>query len=115
MTAPRRIVLLAYPDCQALGLTGPMEVFAMARREDPCALLDRGGRSRRSAFATNSGLRLAPDRSPQQVGGPTEMLVVAGGSRVGSAVGDRGLVGWVAEASTRSRRLASVCTRVPCG
>ncbi|MGI8661505.1 MAG: hypothetical protein ACR2LH_10870 [Thermoleophilaceae bacterium] len=35
MTAPRRIVLLAYADCQALDLTGPMEVFAMARREDP--------------------------------------------------------------------------------
>jgi len=34
MTAPRRIVLLAYADCQALDLTGPMEVFAMARREE---------------------------------------------------------------------------------
>jgi len=106
----RRIVLLGFPDAQALDFTGPLEVFAIAERLSPgrysTELVAPGGRP----FAATSGLTVAPDRSTAACRGPIDTLVVAGGLGVRAAMRDESLVRWVARAAERSRRVASVCT-----
>jgi transcriptional regulator GlxA family with amidase domain len=110
----RRIVILVYDGIQSLDLTGPLEVFGTANRH-----LVRSGAAAayslevvapRGGIVTGmSGLRIAADRSCAELRGPIDTLVVAGGD-VRSVFGDRAVLRWLARASRRVRRLASVCT-----
>jgi transcriptional regulator GlxA family with amidase domain len=127
----RHVVVLLFDGVQSLDVTGPIEVFAAARR-----LLDGDHRESRggerpppgdvhspspayeihtlsadgASVRTPSGLTLVPDGSlldaPEQI----DTLVVPGGRGARAASADAGLVEWVAEVSARSRRTASVCT-----
>lgn len=106
----RRIVILGFEDAQSLDITGPLEVFATAERLSP-------GRYRHAVvspdgqpFATGSGLRIVADGTLDDVDGPIDTLVVAGGPGVGGARRDAALVATVAAASRRTRRVAAVCT-----
>jgi transcriptional regulator GlxA family with amidase domain len=112
----RLIAIVVYPGVQSLDVTGPLEVFAGAQqlldassggeRGYDVHVLSRDGEPLRSS----SGLGLIPhakipSRPPQ-----IDTLIVAGGSGHAQACGDRPLLDWIARASKRSRRTASVCT-----
>jgi transcriptional regulator GlxA family with amidase domain len=107
---PRRVVLLAFPDVQALDVIGPAEAFSVATRLGPgdyrIELVAAGGR----AVKTSSGFRLAADEAPETCRGPIDTLVVGGGLGVPAAARDADLVAWLRRAAGRSRRVASVCT-----
>jgi transcriptional regulator GlxA family with amidase domain len=109
VTTPRRTVLLAFPDVQALDLVGPAEVFTMAARIEAGAydveVVSAGG----AAFRASNGLRIVPDRATRACRGPIDTLVVAGGGGVAPALRDEALLRWLRAAAARSRRVASVC------
>jgi transcriptional regulator GlxA family with amidase domain len=113
----RRIAMLAFPGCQILDVTGPLEVFARAAR-----WLDEHGLSRTPAYvvellassegpvAASSGLRLVADRPVRAVRSGIDTLLVAGGVGTPSALRERNLLEWLRRMAPRVRRLGSVCT-----
>lgn len=111
LMAVRRVVVLAFAGAQAIDVVGPIEVFSAADR------LAGGDRytvelvsGRAEPIATSSGVRVLPDRAIAGVRGSIDTLIVAGGEGVRAALADPRLVGWVARAATRARRVCSVCT-----
>lgn len=109
----RRIVIVAFPEVQALDVTGPSEVFSLANRRRATGaaayeieLVAGDG----SLILTSSGLRLCPHRSLRATRGPIDTLVVAGGLGTRAAASDVELIEWIRAAAGRSRRVASVCT-----
>jgi transcriptional regulator GlxA family with amidase domain len=110
MAASRRIVLVGFEGVQSLDVTGPLEVFDLADRLSPgrygheLVTLDGG------PFATGSGLRIEPDGALERDRRRIDTLVVAGGAGVAAAERDPTLVGAIAQAAARSRRVASVCS-----
>jgi len=110
MPAPRRIVLVAFPDCQSLDFVGPLEVFGIAERLAPGRYATEVVAPTGRPFATNSGLKVSPDGSTRSCRGAIDTLVVAGGEGVRSAVRDPALVNWLRDAAGRARRVTSVCT-----
>jgi transcriptional regulator GlxA family with amidase domain len=113
---PREIVIVAFPDAQSLDITGPLEVFAGASRvlaerglEDPGYRVRVAARER-VQLRCASGLRLVPDVSLDEAGGPIDTLIVAGGSGSRAAVGDAELLAGIRALARDARRVASVCT-----
>lgn len=112
----RNVAIVVYPGFQSLDVTGPLEVFAGARqlieetgRSEPgyaVRILSSDGRELRSS----SGLRITPDGAVAQESGPLDTLIIAGGPGHARAQEDRELIEWIAAASSRARRTASVCT-----
>ena len=102
---PRTIVIVAFPDVQALDVAGPAEVFAQAGGYDVQVAAPV-----REPLATGSGYAIVPDLALADVRDPIDTLVVAGGEGTRAASADDLLVGWIADAAPRARRVASVCT-----
>jgi len=114
---PREIAILAYPGVQSLDVTGPLEVFAGARR-----LVEAGRPAGARGYcvrvlsadgapvATSSGLLITPHAAIDAVGGRLDTLIVAGGEGHVEAAADRALLDWIRGASQTARRTASVCT-----
>src|SRR4051794_1203292 len=107
----RRIVIVAVPPVQALDVTGPAEVLSVASQvhggAEPAyaiAVVGPGG----APIATGSGYALAPAGALEDVRGPLDTLVVAGGSGARHAPDE--VVARVAALADRARRVASVCT-----
>jgi len=112
----RLIAIVVYPGVQSLDVTGPLEVFAGAQH-----LIDASARSERGydvrvlsrdgqPLRTSSGLGLIPHAKLPTQPPPIDTLLVAGGAGHKEAAEDRALLDWIARASERSRRTASVCT-----
>ncbi|OLF16136.1 GlxA family transcriptional regulator [Actinophytocola xanthii] len=104
--APRPVVLVAYPGAQLLDIAGPLEVFRGAAQLIPGSYV--ADVVAREGVTTSSGLPLTPDGPLPD--GEIDTLVVVGGPGVELALADEELVGWLAGAARRSRRVASVCT-----
>jgi len=115
-TAPLRVGLFAYPDVQALDLSGPLEIFARATR-----LLRDEGRAHpgyslavvgtsAGPIAASSGFRFLPDTTFGSLRGRVDTLMVVGGRGVDALIGDRAVISWLRRMAGRVRRLASVCT-----
>lgn len=102
---PQRVVIVAFPDVQALDVAGPAEVFTQAGGYDVCVAAPV-----REPLATGSGYAILPDLVLADVRGPIDTLVVAGGEGTRAASADDLLVGWIADAATGARRITSVCT-----
>ena len=106
--APRRVVALAFDRVQALDLVGPLEVFTTATR-----IAQEGAYEIEvvspAPVRTTSGLEIA-SASLESAAGPIDTLIVAGGSGVSAASEFPGLLDWIRDAASRSRRVASVCT-----
>src|SRR3954449_1967500 len=102
----RRVVIVALEPVQALDVTGPAEVLAMAGRTGAYAVevVSPGG----AAVETGSGFALAPAGALEDVRGPLDTLLVAGGAGARHASED--VVARVGALAARSRRVASVCT-----
>jgi transcriptional regulator GlxA family with amidase domain len=96
--------------CQSLDVLGPVEVFDHAAREVPGAYrVEVVGPANGGTVTMSSGVRLGvaplPEPPPRH-----DTLVVAGGEGPRAAVEDLAIVDWVARASRRARRTASICT-----
>jgi transcriptional regulator GlxA family with amidase domain len=113
---PRIVAILAFPGVQSLDVTGPLEVFSAAR-----TLIDATGRADvgyevvviskdGKSLATSSGLRVAPHVSFADGPRRIDTLIVAGGAGSRAASADTVTLEWIAAASNRARRTASVCT-----
>src|SRR5215831_348522 len=113
---PLRVVLFAYPDLQALDLSGPFEMFARATR-----LLRDEGRAqpgysivvagtKKGPITASSGFRFLPDTTFRTLRGEVDTLIVIGGRGVDSVLGDRAALDWLRGMAGKVRRLASVCT-----
>lgn len=104
----RRVVLVAFPDVQALDVAGPAAVFADAGRYEVTVAAPG-----REPLATGAGYGIVPAVTLADVaadGAPVDTLVVAGGEGTRSALADDELVGRLRELAPRSRRVTSVCT-----
>jgi transcriptional regulator GlxA family with amidase domain len=116
LSAPRQIVILAYPGVQSLDITGPLEVFTGARQlieaDDRCErgyeirIFSRDG----APLRTSSGLTVTPHAGLRDAPAGIDTLIVPGGHGSREATADRALVAWIAEAASTARRTASVCT-----
>jgi transcriptional regulator GlxA family with amidase domain len=103
------VIVVAFPDVQALDVVGPLEVFAMANRfgADPAyatALVSASGQP----VTTSSGLSLGTERASRRES--IDTLVVAGGTGTAAAMADDHLVAWLSTAAARARRVTSVCS-----
>jgi transcriptional regulator GlxA family with amidase domain len=114
--SPRRplpVWIVMFPDVQALDVTGPLEVFALANRLSPgpapryelSVLAAEAG-----AVSTSSGLSLLAGRGIRQATGPVDTLLIAGGQGTRAAMRDAHLVSWIRRTAPRARRVASVCS-----
>jgi transcriptional regulator GlxA family with amidase domain len=112
----RRVVIVAFDECQSLDVVGPYEVFAGASE----ARAKRGGRGAGyevliaspggRPFRSESGVRMLPDLALEGVAGALDTLIVAGGRGARRAACDQALPRAIARAARRARRVASVCT-----
>jgi transcriptional regulator GlxA family with amidase domain len=104
--AVREVVIVAFPEVQALDVAGPAEVFAQAGGYGV-----RVAAPRVEPLATGSGYAIAPEVALANVDlDRVDTLVVAGGEGTRAAVADEVLVAWLAAAAPRVRRVAAVCT-----
>ncbi|MGO9454685.1 MAG: GlxA family transcriptional regulator [Candidatus Binataceae bacterium] len=115
--APRRVVMLAFPDAQILDITGPLEVFSRASRW----LIDEGlattpayeiclVAAERGPLAMSNGLKFVVEKSIGELRTPVDTLMVAGGLGIFAAMRDQKLIAWMRKMAPRVRRLCSVCT-----
>jgi transcriptional regulator GlxA family with amidase domain len=107
--APRRVVLVAFDDCQSLDLIGPNEVFSVASR------LVEGSYSVEivapaRSFSSWSGVRMEAHGTIAGCRGAIDTLMVVGGDGVSAAERDERLIAFLRRAAARSRRVTSVCT-----
>jgi len=113
---PLRIALFAYPDVQALDLSGPLEMFARATR-----LLRDEGRAhpgysltvvgtKAGPLVASSGFRFLPDVTFRALRGEVDTLLVVGGRGMDALLDDRAVLDWLRQMAGRVRRLGSVCT-----
>lgn len=106
----QRVVIVAFDSAQILDVTGPLEVFSTASRLVPAAQYDvelvsvSGG-----MISSTSGMEFGTSRL-DEVHGPVDTLLVTGGRDIDAACADDELVGHLRSLSTRSRRVASVCS-----
>ncbi|HVR61167.1 MAG TPA: GlxA family transcriptional regulator [Polyangia bacterium] len=113
---PLRVALVAYPQAQALDLSGPLEVFATATQAV------REGARRHAGYvvtvvgteagpmASSAGLRFLPDVTWRALRGPVDTLLVVGGAGARQTMNDEALLAWLRRMAPRVRRLGSVCT-----
>jgi transcriptional regulator GlxA family with amidase domain len=106
----QRVVIVAFDSAQILDVTGPLEVFSTATRLVLAAQYDvelvsvTGG-----LIWSTSGMEFSTSRL-DEVHGSVDTLLVAGGRDMDAACANLELVGQLRRLSTRSRRVASVCS-----
>ena len=76
----RRVVIVAFPDVQALDIAGPAEVFATAGGYEVQVAAPA-----REPLTTGSGYAIVPQLALEAVRGPIDTLLVAGGEEIGRA------------------------------
>ncbi len=109
MSRPR-VVIVTFAEAQILDVTGPLEVFASARRFLPSALY------RTDVVTTTGGPVLAScgleftSTSIADVDTPIDTLVVAGGAEMKAAAADQELLHHVRRLAGEARRVTSVCS-----
>jgi len=113
-TTTRTIVLLGFEGCAALDISGPHEVFALSSHLAPrdaappyrlMLLADRAG-----PFRAANNFGLIADSSWRHFRGTADTLIVAGGPDMTPVTGNRTLLDWLRQMSTRTRRIGSICT-----
>lgn len=117
MSRTHTVSMLAYPDCQILDVTGPLEVFARSSRwlsDHAHTRADVAYRveiiaDRPGAVRCSNGLELVAARSWRDVK-RTGTLLVAGGIGQDAPAADAGLLAWLRGMQGRCERLGSVCT-----
>jgi transcriptional regulator GlxA family with amidase domain len=109
MPSMRRVVIVAFPGVQTLDVVGPAEVLRAATLFHPPGYHVTIAAAEAEPIRTST-VAFVPDARLEEVTGQIDTLLVAGGTGTRRAEDDPRLVDWIAEAATRSRRVASVCT-----
>lgn len=113
--ALRTLCFAIYPGYQNLDVSGPYEVFVGANRylkssgKAPAYALMLASSNGRT-IATESGLRVQPDRKLSQVRGPLDTLIVPGGFSSEDAERDPTFLQQLRRLASKSQRVAGVCT-----
>ena len=102
--------MLAFDDCQALDLVGPVEVFSAANQLDKDSYSVQVASLGGAEITTSSGLRLASDLNLLSTRRHVDTLVVAGGAGTRRAASNPKVLRAVTRLATRARRVTSVCT-----
>ena len=116
MSIPRRIVMLAFPDCQILDAVGPMQIFAGVNDETGREAYDLClAAPARGVFRSASGMALVADRAFADLaheGFSANDTVVAAGGDAGVRVELRagGLTALIGTAARAGARIVSVCS-----
>ncbi len=117
MPLPRRVMMLAFAECQILDVAGPLEILASANEITPDApplyeielVAERAG-----PLTTTAGLSLMAHRGFADVSAGdlagVHTFMVAGGDGTLQALRNRDLVAFVRAAGTQAQRIASVCS-----
>lgn len=116
-TTGRLVVIVLFDGVDLLDVTGPPEVFSLARREtDDAAGYDVVlAAESMEPVTTGAGVRILPDLTFREAAGRSiDTLIVPGAVEVDSerrvrALVDPGLVAWVKVLAGRTRRVTSVC------
>ncbi|MFJ4845523.1 MULTISPECIES: GlxA family transcriptional regulator [unclassified Streptomyces] len=106
---PLTVTVFVFPGVRLLDVTGPVEVFTTAN--------DFGGRYKvrivsedGADVVTASGTRVGADLSVDDLGEPSDVLVIPGGPEWEKLVKDDGFLDVVRRLNENSRCTASVCT-----
>jgi transcriptional regulator GlxA family with amidase domain len=105
MEPVRRVVIAAFPDCMSLDVVGPAEVFSTARMYDVEIVAPDP-----EPFFMSNGMQAVPHAGMDDLRGPIDTLVIAGGQGTRRLAGDPRVVAWTRAAAKRSRRVTSVCS-----
>src|ERR1700721_3583454 len=100
------VVISGPPPVQILDVTGPLEVFSNVPHYRLCVVAADGS----GELETNRGVKISGAVSREDVAGSIDPLVIAGGPGAESGEYNREYVEWIADAASRSRRIASICT-----
>jgi transcriptional regulator GlxA family with amidase domain len=131
-TAPKRVLMIAYPDVQVLDITGPLEIIASVndaranpRMWAPEGLKPQAGGAPRAyeitiaaakagPFRTTSGMQMVADIGFDDLTDAyldgLHTLMVPGGEGTIPAMRDDALLDVVARAGAAAERITSVCT-----
>lgn len=101
----RRIVITGPSPVQILDVTGPLEAFASV--PDYEIVL---GSLEGSSLRTSRGFSITNATPLSDLTGPIDTLLIAGGPGAEGRVYDETFLAWITDASTRSRRVAAICT-----
>src|SRR5580700_741586 len=115
-SVPKNVVIVVFPEVQALDFIGPQEVFAAAQK-----LIERTGRAERgyriavasldgAPIITSSGLEIVPAMSLADAPERIDTLIVPGGVGSAGASEDEALLDWIKAVAPGTRRVTSVCT-----
>ncbi|RZU42195.1 AraC family transcriptional regulator with amidase-like domain [Edaphobacter modestus] len=102
----RKVVISGPPPVQVLDVTGPLEVFSNVADYQVEVVSSDGS----NQLMTNRGIKLAGAVQRDEVSGPIDTLVIAGGPGAENGNHDSDYIRWIADAAGRSRRIASICT-----
>src|ERR1700739_3446378 len=116
MPRPHRILMLAFPDCQMLDVTGPLQMFA--------GVNDELGRQayelviaapKRGPFQTSAGVRRVADLaianvSPEKFRPSDTLIAVGGDPGLRRALESGEIAALIKAASRRGSRIVSGCT-----
>src|SRR3954447_14415642 len=97
--AVRRVVIAAFPDCMSLDVVGPAEVFASAGSYEVEVVAPDP-----EPFFMSNGIQVIPALAMDDVRGPIDTLLIAGGQGTRRAATDERVIAWVRSAAKRSRR-----------
>src|SRR6266478_1906358 len=106
-----RVVLVGYAGVQTLDLAGPLDAFASANSVRPAAYLTLTASLNGAPFASESGLRIAPDGALRDMG-PIDTLIVPGGAALRRPAVYEEIAEAVMRISAGCRRIVSVCTGI---
>jgi transcriptional regulator GlxA family with amidase domain len=115
MPRPHSILLLAFPDCQMLDVTGPLQMFAGVNDE-----LDRQAYElviaapKRGPFKTSSGISLVADLAiadvPAKCRASNTLIAAGGDPGLCRALESGEIASLIKAASRRGTRIVSVCS-----
>jgi transcriptional regulator GlxA family with amidase domain len=108
---PIRVVLLGYAGVQTLDLAGPLDAFASANATQAGTYLTLTASLTGAPFASESGLRIAPDCALRDVGA-IDTLIVPGGAALRRPEVYEQIAEAVARCAAGCRRIVSVCTGI---
>jgi transcriptional regulator GlxA family with amidase domain len=116
MSKPRRILMLAFPDCQMLDVTGPLQMFAGVNdelRRQAYELVIAA--PKRGPFKTSSGISLVADLaiadvSPARLRTSDTLIAAGGDDGVRRALDSGEIAALIKAVSRRGSRIVSVCT-----
>ncbi|MBN6038836.1 GlxA family transcriptional regulator [Amycolatopsis sp. 195334CR] len=107
----RQVLIVAFPEAELLDIACPSDVFDAANRlrAKPAYEIRLAGLDGKP-IRCQSGLALAPQARLDQVTGPIDTLLVAGGFGHLAAAADGRMITQIRRLAGVSRRIASVCT-----